>query len=434
MAKSKIIILGAGLAGLSAAWHLQRKGRDCQVFEKEAEVGGLCRSKRIGGFTFDYDGHLLHFKYDYTFKLVGKLLGDNLRRHKRRASVYSNGRYIHYPFQANLHGLPPLIAKECLLGFISASGGAGVGQKNKRGLNFLNWINDTFGTGIAKHFMIPYNTKFWTIPPASMTCDWLEGFIPVPSLSQVVEGAIEESRREFGYNAVFWYPGRGGISHLPLALASSVRNIYTNYRVTGINLEKKYITTESGNKERFDSLISTIPLPEMAHIVSGLPDKISLLLKRLKWNSIFNINLGLSTGGYPGNHWVYFPQKDISFFRVGFPHNFSSSIAPHGKSSLYAEVSYSKDKPIDKKTIPSCVMSDLKKVGIIKKGDEVIASDMNDIKYGYPIYDAHYRDALSKITGYFASKGMILCGRYGSWRYMSMEGVILDGRNMAALF
>ena len=70
MAKKRIIILGAGLAGLSTAWHLQRRGLDCQVYEKEPEVGGLCRSKNIGGFTFDFDGHLLHFKHNYTFNLI----------------------------------------------------------------------------------------------------------------------------------------------------------------------------------------------------------------------------------------------------------------------------------------------------------------------------------------------------------------------------
>jgi protoporphyrinogen oxidase len=81
MHKKKIIILGAGLSGLSAAWHLQKKGIDCKVFEKEKEVGGLCSSSKIKGFTFDRSGHLLHFKHSYTFNLVRHLLANNLFEH-----------------------------------------------------------------------------------------------------------------------------------------------------------------------------------------------------------------------------------------------------------------------------------------------------------------------------------------------------------------
>lgn len=121
MPKKRILILGAGLAGLSTAWHLQKKGIDCQIFERESEIGGLCRSKKIDGFTFDYCGHLLHFKHRYAFNLIKNLLGSNLIEHKRSAWIYSSGVYTPYPFQANLHGLPADIAKECLLGFIKAA-------------------------------------------------------------------------------------------------------------------------------------------------------------------------------------------------------------------------------------------------------------------------------------------------------------------------
>ncbi len=112
MARKRIFILGAGLTGLSAAWHLQKRGIDCQIFEKEPEVGGLCRSKKIGGFTFDCDGHLLHFKHRYTLNLIKNLLKNNLTEHQRNAWIYAFDTYVHYPFQANLYGLPPSVVKE----------------------------------------------------------------------------------------------------------------------------------------------------------------------------------------------------------------------------------------------------------------------------------------------------------------------------------
>ncbi len=429
MARKRIFILGAGLTGLSAAWHLQKRGIDCQIFEKEPEVGGLCRSKKIGGFTFDCDGHLLHFKHRYTLNLIKNLLKNNLTEHQRNAWIYAFDTYVHYPFQANLYGLPPSVVKECLIGFIQALRN---GQPNKKkDPNFFNWINQTFGRGIARHFMIPYNTKFWTLPPKELTCEWLDGFIPVPSLNQLLEGTIEVSERQFGYNARFWYPKTGSISSLPLALASETKNINTNCRIAEIDLDKKEIKMACGDKERFDYLISTLPLPEMSSLLKGLPRQIKPLFKKLRWNSIFNLNLGIEEKDYSGRHWVYFPQKEISFFRVGFFNNFSAYLAPSGKSSLYVEVSYSDERPIDKSNIVPRIKEDLKKVGILSADTRIYAQDINDIKYGYPIYDKNYRQVREGIIGSLAKNNVISCGRYGSWRYMSMEDVILDGKEVA---
>jgi len=428
MTNKRILILGAGLAGLSTAWHLQRRGLSCQIFEKEKEVGGLCRSKEIGGFTFDYDGHLLHFRQPYTFKLIKSLLGDNLVSHARSAWIYAFGQYGRYPFQANLHGLPAEIMKECLLDFIQTSKN---GKAKKKNVTFLDWINKTFGKGIARHFMVPYNSKFWTVPPQDMTCGWLDGFIPVPSLSEIIEGTVDDCQRQFGYNAQFWYLKKGGISQLPLALSNQIKNIHTNSQILEIDLKKKEITIASGDKEKFDFLISTIPLPEIPSLVKGIPERVSHLFQKLKWNSIFNLNLGIEREDSLKRHWVYFPEEAVCFFRAGFPHNFSSSLIPSNKSSLYIEVSYSEYRPVDKKRIVSRIEEDLKNVGILAKGDLISVRDINDIKYGYPIYNRDYNMARTKIIEFLDKNDIISCGRYGSWRYMSMEDAVLEGRRIA---
>lgn len=428
MAKRRILILGAGLSGLSAAWHLQKEGIDYKIFEKESEVGGLCLSKNVDGFTFDYAGHLLHFKRAYAFNLIKSLLENNLVEHQRSSWIYSFDTYIRYPFQANLYGLPPSIIKECLIGFIRVLKD---GQtKNKKKLSFLKWINQTFGDGIATHFMIPYNKKFWTIPPQELTCEWLDGFIPVPSLSQILEGTIEESQRQFGYNARFWYPKKGGIKQLTLALAGHLKNIYTGTAVKEIDLSRKEIKLYSGDREKFDYLISTIPLPEMGYLIKELPKQIHFLFKKLRWNSIFNLNLGIDRRDLTGRHWLYFPQEDLCFFRIGFFHNFSSYLAPSDKSSLYIEVAYSKDNPIEKNKIIPRIKDDLKKIGLLREENQICCQQVNDIKYGYPIYDINYSEAKKGILSYLIRRNVIPCGRYGSWRYISMEDSILDGKDV----
>lgn len=429
MIKKRIIILGAGLAGLSAAWYLQKKGCDCEILEKEGESGGLCRSKSVGGFTFDYDGHLLHFRHQYTLNLVKDLLGSNLSQHERSAWIYSGDAYTRYPFQANLYGLPSSIVKECLLGFIEASKDKNI--KDNDNLTFLDWIYLTFGKGIARHFMIPYNTKFWTLPPQELVCSWLDGFIPVPSLAQTIEGTIGENKRKFGYNARFWYPRKGGIAVLSKAFAKSVKNIRTNCDITHIDLKRKEIETKGGVRKKFDYIISTIPLPQLPGIIEGLPKKVLLDFGKLRWNSIFNLNLGIEGRRKLAHHWIYFPQKNISFFRAGFFHNFSKDLVPSGKSSIYTEVSYSESKPIDKKNISLHIVEDLKKVGLLDRGDRICIRDTNDIKYAYPIYDKNYRPVREEIVKFLLRNNVIPCGRYGSWRYMSMEDAILSGKEAA---
>lgn len=428
MRKKRIIILGGGLAGLSAAWHLQKKGMECSVFEKEPQVGGLCRSKQSGGFTFDYDGHLLHFRHPYTLTLVKKVLDGNLQMHERNASIYSFDRFIRYPFQANLHGLPLAAMQECLLEYIKA-------QRNNHHLqgnnNFSQWIHATFGKGIARNFMVPYNTKFWTLPPGELTCEWFEGFIPVPSLEQVIEGTVQESHAQLGYNIHFWYPKKGGIHQLALALVNQLHHVYTNQAVTELNLKKKEITIASGSREKFDFLISTVPLPELPLLIKDIPKEVRVLFKRLRWNSIFNLNLGINERDISGYHWVYFPDKDIPFFRVGFPHSFYPDSVPRGKSSAYVEVAYSQEKPLHRQTIIADIKKGLKKIGFLKREDQVCCQDINDITYGYPIYDKQYHDTRKKILRFLWERNVFACGRYGSWRYMSMEDVLLDGREVA---
>lgn len=427
MNKKKIVILGAGLAGLSAAWHLQKNKTECFVFEKEPSVGGLCRSKNIKGFVFDYDGHLLHFRNKYTLRLVKRLLKGNLASHARSAWINSLGIFIRYPFQANLYALPRPIARECLFEFLKAS----QPLQDNAPVNFLKWLNTSFGRGISRHFMIPYNEKFWTVPLNEMTFVWVDNFIPQPKPSEVIEGSLAENEYRFGYNATFWYPRKKGIGQLPQAFERQIRNISKNCSISAIDLKKKELNVQGKGKVKFDTLISTMPLPELAKIIRPLPGNIRAMFRKLRWNSIFNLNLGIEGGCQEGRHWIYFPHKEAVFFRAGFFHNFSDNIVPVGKSSIYTEVAYSKNRPIDKKKIIPRVINDLKACGILGKKNRVSVLDINDIKYGYPIYDKYYSQATQAIKKFLSANNIIACGRYGSWQYMSMEDAILDGKQAA---
>ena len=432
MTKKRILILGAGLSGLSAAWHLQKKGKDCLIFEKEEQVGGLCRSKKLDGFTFDNCGHLLHFRNPYTFVLARNLLKGNLLKHKKSAWIYSHRRFTRYPFQANLYGLPRPVIKECLCGFIRSQRISAKEKQEKS--SFLDWINHSFGEGISRHFMVPYNDKFWTEHPANLTCDWFEGFIPKPTLKEVIAGAIRENEKVFGYNAVFWYPKKGGIQEIPNLLSSQIKNLYLGHEAEHLDIKNKLVSFKNGKSYQYEYLISTLALPEILQLNKRLPSEVSGALKNLRYNSIFNLNLGVSGEIIPDKHWVYFPEERFIFFRVGFPKNFSPELSPKKTSSLYVEVSYSKERPIDKNTIVERTIKGLISARIIKSSNKILVKDINQIKYGYIIYDRARTEAVNRVSSFLEKNQIFSIGRYGSWSYKSMEDCLLDGKKIAEAF
>ncbi|HWP34935.1 MAG TPA: FAD-dependent oxidoreductase, partial [Thermodesulfobacteriota bacterium] len=115
-----VVILGAGLTGLSTAYHLETRAGapPYRLIERESDPGGLARSVDADGFVFDFTGHLLHLRDEAVKALVARLLPEGLERHARRAFIFSKGVLTPYPFQANTYGLPPEVIQECLEGFI----------------------------------------------------------------------------------------------------------------------------------------------------------------------------------------------------------------------------------------------------------------------------------------------------------------------------
>ncbi|MCF7907303.1 MAG: FAD-dependent oxidoreductase [Candidatus Omnitrophica bacterium] len=428
MKRKRILIVGGGLAGLSAAYFLGKQGQAVSVFEREKECGGLCRSIKKNGFTFDFGGHLLHFRRKDIFLLVKRLLKGNLLKHKRSAWVDTHQRLLPYPFQANLFGLPKNIAAECLQNFIEVNTN---GQKTAKTNNFRDWIDSNFGKGIARHFMVPYNLKFWKMPLENLSYEWAERFVVLPSRKDVVEGAIGSRSNNLGYNSFFWYPKQGGIEELIKSFSGRVDDIFLNSEAAEIDLKNKAVRFKNGSKEKFDILVSTIPLPELGKIIKGLPKDILSEFRRLNWLSIYNINLGVKGNIRPGQHWIYFPRKDSSFFRVGFFNNFSSQLAPRGMSSLYAEASYLGGSAISKSRLATAIKKDLARAGILGKDNSTCCEYTNDIDYAYPIYDKNYRTARHRIFKFLSKNKVVSVGRYGGWQYLSMEDVILEAQATA---
>ncbi len=418
---SRVLVIGGGLAGLSAAFHLNEY--DPIVFEKESTVGGICRSFSQDGFTFDVTGHLIHLKNDYTKDLIDRLLPDAFRPNERRAAIYSKGCVTPYPFQANTHGLPPEVVKECLLGFVES-----LGEDPTKAEDFHDWVLKTFGAGIARHFMLPFNEKFWKTDLRTITADWVSWSIPKPSLEEVVKGALGMTNRGMGYNPRFLYPKDGGIDCLPNALAGPLENIHTDHAVTSIDTGTKTVRFANGREEPYDFLISTVPLPVVYGLLVRPEPRMRDNAMKLRVLSVLDINIGIDRAGVNDQHWLYFPEDEFIFTRVGFPTNFSESVAPAGTSSMYIEVTHQRDpKPDPEKTFERAV-EDLKKCGLLSDDDRILTRQFIDIPHAYVIFDRHRQAHLKELIDYLEERDIFPAGRYGRWEYFSMEDSILSGK------
>jgi protoporphyrinogen oxidase len=421
----KVVIIGGGLAGVSAGHHLAE--HEPVLFERESAIGGLCRSFTQDGFTFDCTGHLIHLKNAYVKELVANLLPDAFNSHERLAAIYSQSTVTPYPFQANTYGLPPEVVKECVVGFVETLQAPSNGQPK----NFHDWLMKTFGAGIAKHFMLPYNEKFWKQDLHTITADWVSWSIPKPTLDEVVNGALGLTNRGMGYNPRFIYPRTGGIDCLPQALARSIKKIHVNETLESIDPKKKVVRMKSGREEHYEELITTLPLPETFRLLQDTSDSLRHSASQLRAIGVLNINIGIDRPNISDQHWVYFPEGQYIFSRIGFPMNFSRAVAPEGTSSMYIEITYQPGQRPNVEEAYARSIADLERCGILRPGDRILTRVDLDIKSAYVIFDEHRQQHLQTLIDYLESRDIYTAGRYGCWDYYSMEDSIRSGKAIA---
>lgn len=421
-----ISILGAGPAGLSAGFHLQK---NYLIFEKNNEVGGGCRTEKIDGFSFDYGGHIFYTRKEEIKSLIRQLIKDNLRALPREAWIYSKGTYTRYPFQANLYGLPLEVVKECLLGLMEAKLKYGEEQKNYA--HFEDFIYQVFGKGMARHFMIPFNLKQWATPLKEMTTDWMGEFIPLPSLEEVLEGSLRLAPRCIGINANFIYPQKGGIQAIFDSFVPYIYNLHLNSEVTSISFKKKSFRISGGKREFYQKLISTLPLPELIKILDDAPSEIKEAAEKLRWTSLYIVNVAVDRHSLSDKQRIYFPEEKFIFHKLGFYQNQSPAMVPSGKSSVSAEISFSKNRKIIRETLVEKTIEDLMQAGIIFPDDKIILTHVLTLPYAYVIYDHKREEAVSFIRQFLEENDIYLCGRYAQWEYQNMEQNILAGKKVA---
>jgi protoporphyrinogen oxidase len=420
----KIGILGGGLTGLTIASQLKN---EFEVLEKNSDCGGLCRSLKEDGFTFDYGGaHIIYSKDQSSVDFMLKSLKDNWHQARRDNKIYYKGSFVKYPFENGLSDLPKEDNFECLYHYLK--------NDCPPPSDFKEWIYFTFGKGIAEKYLLPYNKKVWNTEPEDMSLHWVEGRVPKPPLEDVIKSAIGIPTEGYTHQLNFFYPREGGIQALIQGIEKQVEGrIAKNFAVKKIFKEKDGWRISDGDDQRkYDLVISTIPVFDLLKTLEDVSQEVRDASSKLQYNSLIAILLGLEGNSLPPYTAVYFPDEDLKFNRVGFPHIFSPNNVPEGYSSLVVEITAKEndstwrlsDEELLRHSIQGlakCGLLDPKKVCFKK----VVRS-----KYAYVIYDRDYLKNIKIVRDYIEKLGIILCGRFAEFEYLNMDECVKRATNL----
>ena len=415
------IILGAGLAGLSACYHT----KDTVVYEASSFPGGHARSTIINGFIFDFGIHVLHTKNNSVLKILEDI-GVDLLNVERNAWIYSNNTYTRYPFQANTYGLPPDIIKDCLIGFIENKH-----TKDHTIENYKEWILHMFGEGYASHFMLPYAEKFWGVKPEELNTDWVNVRHPRPSIEEVISGALMDQKKGFGVNSTFRYPLNGGYGKLADQFASKLKGrVKYKMKATFLDPINKKIVFNNKLEVNYNKILSTLSLPSILSIIKNVPEYILQASELLRSNSFIVVNIGINKPDLTDKSWVYFSDENISFVRASFPANLSKNCVPNGTSSISLEISHGPVKfntESDSEIIEKAI-SDLIKIGILSGKEEILFAKCERIKNAYVVFDENRKPSVEIIHNYLEEIGVVPSGRFGMWAYLWSDESIINGK------
>jgi protoporphyrinogen oxidase len=421
--QKRIIIIGAGPTGLGAGYRLRELGHsNFLMLEARNKVGGLASSeKSANGFTYDIGGHVLFSHYEYFDRLFDKLLGDEYQELLRESWVWMCDRFLPYPFQNNIKYLPKEIVVECLMGLIEA-------QKQPfdlaRFANFEDFIQGVFGAGIAKHFMMPYNFKVWAHPPKMMNKEWIGERVSVVDIKRVLGNVVlDRDDAGWGPNATFKYPRHGGTGGLFERMEPYVReNLRLNAKTVAVDVDKREVVLEDGTRERYDYLLSTMPMDLLVGSMNGVvPGTVRGQAANLRHSGSYIVGVGIKQPSPSKKCWMYYPESNCPFYRLTYLSNYSPEVVPDVSThySLLAEISRSEFKPVNKCTVVDETIQGMVNTRMISESDrdDIVDTHVIDRDYTYPIPSLERDQALSVIHPWLESQNIFSRGRFGAWRY-----------------
>lgn len=417
MRNPRYVIVGAGPAGLGAAWRLTELGfHNFILLEREAYVGGLAASFRDkAGFTWDIGGHVLHSHYPYFDGVFEAVMQGEYFTHQRESWVKLGDTFVPFPFQNNIHRLPKRVRDSCFRGLKDPGR-----QKKSPPANFSEWITKTYGKGIAEHFMFPYNRKVWAYPLEKMSYQWVADRVAPVDVARVADNMKKKNDDvSWGPNAVFRYPKRGGTGDIWQRVAARfAKKIRCNTEVVAIDAKHKLIHLRDSGSIRYDGLFTTMPLDRLTRIIKGV--QMPTDPSKLVHSAVTVVGIGIA-GSIPAHLktkcWIYFPDPGIPFFRATVLSNYSPYNAPKGTWSLLTEISSSAALPLPPGDVSAAAVNAARIAGLIPKSAAIVDIWSSASEYGYPTPTIERDGIVDPLIARLEKSEIYTRGRFGMWKY-----------------
>lgn len=424
-----VAIIGSGVAGLAALDVLVEAGADVHAFEASEEWGGHTRSIVTDGFTFDEGPHVSFTKDERVRELFARGAGDVVELDAIISNRYRD-HWIEHPAQCHLHGLDADLVAQCIVDLAEE-------RAQPRAVEtYADWCRSSFGNTFAETFPFVYTRKYWTVEAEDMGIDWVGERVYPPSLDDVVRGALAPDHDgRFHYLSTVRYPARGGFQSFLDAFARP-EHVETGKRVTTVDPWDRRLTFADETEAGYDSLISTMPLPELIAAIDAtrVPSEVHEAAEALLCSSVVLVDIAVNRADLSAFHWFYSYDEDVSFSRAAFPHKFAAANAPAGKGSIQVEVYHSRHRPLpcSREALPDRVVDELIAMGVLRSRDEVLWARHRDVRYANVVFDHARQPALDTLLPWVADLGIVLAGRYGEWAYLWTDGAARSGWAAAA--
>jgi protoporphyrinogen oxidase len=443
----KVVIIGAGPAGLTAAYELSKVVVSSTVLEKGRIVGGIARTENYKGYRIDIGGHRFFTKVQEVKDIWREILGDNFLTRPRLSRIYYDGKFFFYPIRPlnALFGLGLLNSIQIVLSYLKSQL-----FPYPREDSFEEWVSNRFGRRLYEIFFKTYTEKVWGIPCSEIKAEWAAQRIKGLSLPTALRNALFKSRGQSVKTLIeeFEYPRHGpgmlwARAKESVEAAGSV--VRLNCEVTRVSVSGRRVLSvtalRDGKQEEIsgDHFISTMPLRELiAKIDPPPPDDVRQAASQLGYRDFLTVALIINHDNIFPDNWIYIHSPEVEVGRVQNFKNWSADmVADPQKTCLGLEYFCNEGDALW--NMPDAGLIDLGRREIAQIGLARAADVEDGVVFrqskAYPVYSGDYKAHVGRIKAYLASfDNLQTIGRNGLHMYNnqdhSMLTAILAVRNI----
>ena len=426
-------VLGAGPAGLTAAYVLGLRGAPAAVYEADGIVGGIAKTVEYNGYRFDLGGHRFFTKLKPIQRLWEDVIGDEFLLRPRLSRIYYHGKFFAYPLQTRdvVSRLGLFESALCSLSYFRSQ----LNRHWKRMDTFEDWVTANFGRRLYDAFFRSYTEKVWGIPGSEIHAEWAVQRIKDFSFWKALLSALHFTRgtpttliEEFHYPRLgpgqMWEAMRGRVEErgIPVLLNHRVGTVHHEHELA------QALTVEIDGRPAYvpvDSVISSLPLSELVlSLEPAAPDEIVQAAQLLRYRSLCLVALIIDTDEPFPDNWIYLHDPDTRAGRVQNFGAWSESMVQPGTTCLGVEYFCFEGDEIWEMTDEDAVAlatAELARIGLVDPAAVVDGVKVR-VPKAYPIYDGEYKEAVAVLRGYIAGfENLVTCGRNGLHRYNNQD-------------